>query len=86
MSAKYDLPLVTHYAEGSVQPLLVSRLIYRRVPSKVPIFIRPIVKGVFSKIDGLINAPDLEKHGKLVCSSRSRGLIYPNIDFGFNSD
>ncbi|KAJ3527636.1 hypothetical protein NMY22_g9714 [Coprinellus aureogranulatus] len=61
-----DNRFFTHYAEGSVQPVLVSRSVYRIVPSKVPIFIRPIVKGVFKKIDTLVNAPDLERHGKLI--------------------
>lgn len=54
-----------------MQPLLVSRMVYHLAPSKAPIIIRPILKGVFKKIDGLVNAPDLEKHGKLVRVSRS---------------
>ncbi|KAH9485984.1 Glutathione S-transferase 3 [Psilocybe cubensis] len=56
----------THYSEGSVQPLLVRRLVFRLLPQRVPALIRPIVKNVLTKADSLMNGPDLRKHGDLI--------------------
>ncbi|PPQ78830.1 hypothetical protein CVT25_010623 [Psilocybe cyanescens] len=56
----------THYAEGSVQPLLVRRLVFKLLPQRVPALVRPIIKNVMTKADSLMNAPDLKKHGDLI--------------------
>lgn len=50
-------PSVTHYAEGSVQPVLVRRLLCRTLPQTGPDLMR---------MDETMNAPDLKKHGEHV--------------------
>ena len=40
-----------HYAEGSLMPFLLVRLITGRI-RKAPALVRPIAKGIASKIDG----------------------------------
>jgi len=59
--------LVTHYAEGSLEPLLVNKYIFKRSEENAPLLIRPLVKLIFGKLDSLLVSPNLEKHGKLVC-------------------
>ena len=52
-----------HYAEGSLMPLLLLKLVFHRVATApVPFFVRPVVKGVASKAnDGFID-PQLKLH------------------------
>lgn len=59
---------VTHYAEGSLMPLLVNKLIFGLVPTKAPFILRPILRAVFSQIDRAFLAPRLKIHAKLVCT------------------
>ncbi|KAL0949347.1 hypothetical protein HGRIS_009417 [Hohenbuehelia grisea] len=61
----YDL-YFTHYAEGSLQPILVRRYIFRSVPKRFPIFLRPLVGWTLGTFDKRMNQPDLEKHGKMI--------------------
>ncbi|KDR67338.1 hypothetical protein GALMADRAFT_258303 [Galerina marginata CBS 339.88] len=56
----------THYPEGSVQPILVRRLLFRLIPQNLPALIRPIAKSIFNNLDQRLNVPELERHGKLI--------------------
>ncbi|KAG2005048.1 glutathione S-transferase [Coprinopsis cinerea AmutBmut pab1-1] len=55
-----------HYSEGSLQPLLTRRFIYKVVPDRTPFFIRPVARLLFNNLDSVLIAPELEKHGKLI--------------------
>ncbi|KAF6766062.1 glutathione S-transferase [Ephemerocybe angulata] len=61
-----DNKFFTHYAEGSVAPNLIQRLLRVEVPKKVPFVVRPLINAVFGKVDASLTAPDLEKHGKYI--------------------
>ena len=52
----------THYAEGSLMPFLLMKLVFGRVrEAKVPFFIKPITKKIASQVeDGFIH-PNLER-------------------------
>jgi glutathione S-transferase len=50
-----------HYAEGSLMPLLLMRLITNRI-KKAPALIRPIAKAIAGRIDGGFVAPNLARH------------------------
>ena len=50
-----------HYAEGSLMPFLLLRLIFGRI-RKAPIVVRPIAKAIASKVDKAFIAPNLERH------------------------
>ncbi|MGM0564932.1 MAG: glutathione S-transferase [Pseudomonadota bacterium] len=40
-----------HYAEGSLMPLMVMTLIFTRIPeSPMPFFVRPVAKGICSRV------------------------------------
>lgn len=52
-----------HYAEGSLMPLLLVKLIFNRVEnSPAPFFIRPILKGVSKKVGNTFTNPQLKLH------------------------
>jgi glutathione S-transferase len=49
-----------HFAEGSAMPMLVMKLVFDRVrKSKVPFFIRPVVKGVADQVDAGFLDPNI---------------------------
>jgi glutathione S-transferase len=50
-----------HYAEGSLMPYLLLRLITGRL-RKAPIVIRPFAKAIAGKLDALAVNPNLQRH------------------------
>jgi glutathione S-transferase len=50
-----------HYAEGSLMPFLLLRLIFSRV-RKAPFIVRPIAKAIAGKVEGAFIMPNLERH------------------------
>ncbi len=56
-----------HYAEGSLMPLLVLKLVFDRIPKgSMPFFIRPIAKGITAKVQETFLAPQLSTHLRFV--------------------
>lgn len=50
-----------HYAEGTLAPLLVMSLIFRRIETApMPFFIRPIAKGISAKVKQSYLGPNLD--------------------------
>ncbi|MGE5180941.1 MAG: glutathione S-transferase family protein [Acidobacteriota bacterium] len=50
-----------HYAEGSLMPFLLLRLIFARV-RKAPFPVRPIAKAIANKVDAAFIGPNLARH------------------------
>jgi glutathione S-transferase len=50
-----------HYAEGSLMPFLLLRLITSRI-RKAPMLVRPIAKAIAGKVDGGFVMPNLTRH------------------------
>ncbi len=48
-----------HYAEGSLMPLLVMKLVLGRVPQAVPALVRPVARRIVSGVDQLYLGPNL---------------------------
>ncbi|OCH84752.1 thioredoxin-like protein [Obba rivulosa] len=63
---KIDDLYFLHYAEGSLMPLLVDKLIFKILPDKAPYLLRPM----FTLISNLMNSnfldPRLEVHAELI--------------------
>ena len=56
-----------HYAEGSLMPLLLLKLIFGRVKTaKVPFFIKPITKKIANQVEGTFVDPNLARHVKFL--------------------
>ena len=50
-----------HYAEGSLMPLLVMKLVFSRIPkSPMPFIARPVARGISGKVIGTFIDPQLE--------------------------
>ncbi|MBV8757886.1 MAG: glutathione S-transferase [Deltaproteobacteria bacterium] len=50
-----------HYAEGSLMPFLVMRLVTGRI-RQAPVLVRPIAKAIANKVDAGFVTPNLERH------------------------
>lgn len=51
-----------HYAEGSIMPLLVMRLIFGQLPKQAPKLMRPLMRGVESNVMAKFLGPQLDLH------------------------
>ena len=51
-----------HYAEGSLMPLLFMKLVFSRLPSRVPIFMRPVARAIASGADKTLLGPQIGNH------------------------
>jgi glutathione S-transferase len=52
-----------HYAEGSLMPMLLLRLITNQIQTaKVPFFIKPVTKQIAGKLEAGFVAPNLARH------------------------
>ncbi|MDX1803968.1 MAG: glutathione S-transferase [Alcanivorax sp.] len=56
-----------HYAEGSLMPLMVMKLIFTRIPnSPMPFFARPVARGLSHKVIGTFLDPQLQTQLTLI--------------------
>jgi glutathione S-transferase len=51
-----------HYAEGSMMPLLVMKLIFGVIPQRSPALIRPIARGIASNVEKNFLGPNMKTH------------------------
>jgi len=51
-----------HYAEGSLMPLLFMKLVFGRLPTRVPIFMRPVARAIASGADKTLLGPQIANH------------------------
>lgn len=65
-SSAYSYDTVTHYAEGSLMPVVINKLVFSHIPRQSPALLRPLVKSVFSAIEKKMLIPQLKAHCELV--------------------
>jgi glutathione S-transferase len=52
-----------HYAEGSLMPLLVMKLVFSRLKTvKAPFFVKPVIKAIVGKVNATFLDPQLRLH------------------------
>ncbi|HEY1553640.1 MAG TPA: glutathione S-transferase [Kofleriaceae bacterium] len=51
-----------HYAEGSLMPFLLMRLVFGRVRDKAPFLVRPIAKAIAGNVEKMFIQPNLARH------------------------
>jgi glutathione S-transferase len=65
---------VTHYAEGSLMPILIGKIMCKRVPERAPLLLKPLLWGVFDAVSSRMIAPRLDTNREYVRASRTAGL------------
>jgi glutathione S-transferase len=68
-----------HYAEGSLMPFLLLRLITSRM-RKAPVLVRPIAKAIAGKIDGGFVMPNLNRHIAFVDGELAKSTFFAGDD------
>ncbi|KAG8746362.1 hypothetical protein FRC12_014302 [Ceratobasidium sp. 428] len=78
----------THYTEGTLAPLLVSRVIYSAIPDRSPLLIRPIVRLVFNTLLAQMVDPRLKAHVKMIEShlEKNPGKFFAGGEFPTSAD
>jgi glutathione S-transferase len=51
-----------HYAEGSLMPLLLMKLIFSRIPGRLPFFMRPVGKAISAGANKTLLDPQIGTH------------------------
>ncbi|KZV76601.1 thioredoxin-like protein [Peniophora sp. CONT] len=65
-SGEVDDLYFSHYAEGSLMPLVVNKYIYSLAPGRSPFYVRPLVSMVTGLLDAQLCVPALKNHIKLI--------------------
>src|SRR5258706_6685082 len=65
-----------HYAEGSLMPFLLLRLIFFRV-RKAPFIVRPIAKAIAGKVEGAFIRPNLDRHIAFLDAELAKSPWFP---------
>jgi glutathione S-transferase len=61
--ARLDYTYWLHYAEGSIMPPLVMRLVFEKVKtSPMPFFVKPVAKGISDKTNEVFIGPMIKTH------------------------
>ena len=60
--AHLDYRYFMHYAEGSLMPYLLMKLVFRKVKSGAPYVIRPIAKAIAGRVNAQFIDPNLIRH------------------------
>ncbi len=56
-----DYTFWLHFAESSLMPNLVMRLIFTKTSQKSPFFIRPIARLIQKRVEGMLISPNIDK-------------------------
>lgn len=62
VDARQDYRYWMHYAEGSLMPLLVMKLLFGAVPAKAPFLVRPIARAIDKQVNAMYIGPSLARH------------------------
>ncbi|HSW12020.1 MAG TPA: glutathione S-transferase [Solimonas sp.] len=70
-----------HYAEGSIMPLLVMKLVFSHIPKGVPALIRPIANAIVRGVNGKFLGPNLALHLDYIESELGRTGWFAGNEF-----
>ncbi|KAL4258562.1 GST N-terminal domain-containing protein [Pleurotus pulmonarius] len=74
-AGKVDNLYFTHYAEGSLMPILVQNIVNKTVRSQSPFLLRPIVNLIFNQLDTMVHS-NLKKHLDMIESHLAKSGNY----------
>ncbi|KAI0032597.1 thioredoxin-like protein [Vararia minispora EC-137] len=65
-SGEVDDLYFSHYAEGSLMPLVVNKFVFGIVPGRAPFLLRPLVRNVMNMLVSQMVDPRLKEHIRLI--------------------
>jgi glutathione S-transferase len=70
-----------HYAEGSIMPLLVMKLVLSQVPKGSPALVRPVARGIVGGVDRMFLGPNLRTHVAFIESELGKTGWFAGTEF-----
>jgi len=70
-TGRVDNLYYTHYAEGTLQPLLVMGYIFQLIPDRSPFIIRPVARAICGNVRTLLVEPQLKTNAEMIESHLS---------------
>ena len=70
-----------HYAEGSLMPLLFMKLVFGRIPSRVPVFMKPFARAIAAGADKTLLNPQIGNHFMFLESELSKRTWFAGAEF-----
>lgn len=71
-----------HYAEGSLMPLLVMKLVFSRLNTvPAPFFVKPVIKGIVKRVQGTFLDPQLRQHLGYLEGELTKSAWFAGEDF-----
>ena len=70
-----------HYAEGSLMPILLMKLVFGRLPTRVPWFIRPVARLISAGADKSLLTPQIATHFMFLESELAQREWFAGPDF-----
>ena len=59
---RIDYTYFLHYAEGSLMPLLLMKLVFSRIPSRLPFFFKPVGRAIVKGANSTLLDPQIGNH------------------------
>jgi len=70
-----------HYAEGSLMPLLLMKLIFSRIPSRLPFFMKPVGRAIARGANTTLLDPQIGSHFMFLESELGKREWFAGADF-----
>jgi glutathione S-transferase len=70
-----------HYAEGSLMPLLFMKLVFGRIPSRLPFFMRPVGRAISNGANKTLLDPQIGNHFMFLESELAKRAWFAGADF-----
>jgi glutathione S-transferase len=70
-----------HYAEGSLMPLLLMKLVFNRIKTDAPLLVRPAAKAIAGKVSSGFLDPGLAAHTAFLIDHLGKHAWFAGADF-----
>ena len=78
---KINYTYFLHYAEGSLMPLLLMKLIFSRIPSRLPFFMRPVGRAIAKGANTTLLDPQIGSHFMFLEGELAKREWFAGADF-----
>jgi len=78
---RIDYNYFMHYAEGSLMPLLLMKLIFSRIPSRLPFFMKPVGRAIAKGANTTLLDPQIGSHFMFLEGELGKREWFAGADF-----
>ena len=78
---RIDYTYFLHYAEGSLMPLLFMKLVFSRIPSRLPFFMKPVGRAISAGANKTLLDPQIGNHFMFLESELQKNEWFAGPEF-----